>query len=283
MSLIRKSSMRKSVLLIAVLAVLAALPFAQQAKKPKVLQSTNPELRLKGFEEYKAMQAASKFKDLKWQFLGPTNVSGRVTDVAVVAPKGKNYTIYVATASGGVWKTENEGTTWAPIFENYVSAAVGDIALAPSNPQIIWAGTGEHNIFRSSQAGYAPSTASIMAKRLTDKLECNRYFMEEAHRQGLTVEAIIGELKRGVTEAMHPLRPDQPDNYNRRGYMDLAMKLFGAYAPTKVDLDIQKKEATIVITPEVIERLERYDRQLAQLEAMGHIVPDPPKDKTPFG
>ena len=153
MSLIRKSSMRKSVLLIAVLAVLAALPFAQQAKKPKVLQSTNPELRLKGFEEYKAMQAASKFKDLKWQFLGPTNVSGRVTDVAVVAPKGKNYTIYVATASGGVWKTENEGTTWAPIFENYVSAAVGDIALAPSNPQIIWAGTGEHNIFRSSQAG----------------------------------------------------------------------------------------------------------------------------------
>ncbi|MCJ7488387.1 MAG: hypothetical protein MUQ25_19790, partial [Candidatus Aminicenantes bacterium] len=80
-------------------------------------------------------------------------ISGRVTDVAVVAPKGKNYTIYVATASGGIWKTENEGTTWAPIFENYVTAAIGDIALAPSNPQIIWAGTGEHNIFRSSQSG----------------------------------------------------------------------------------------------------------------------------------
>lgn len=153
MFLIRKFSMRKSVFLVAALLVLAALPFAQQAKKPKVLQSTNPELRLKGFEDYKAMQAASKFKDLKWQFIGPTNVSGRVTDVAVVAPKGINYTIYVATASGGIWKTENEGTTWAPIFENYVSAAVGDIALAPSNPQIIWAGTGEHNIFRSSQAG----------------------------------------------------------------------------------------------------------------------------------
>ncbi|MCJ7484662.1 MAG: hypothetical protein MUQ25_00650, partial [Candidatus Aminicenantes bacterium] len=120
MSLIRKSSVRKSVFLVAAMLVLAAIPFAQQAKKPKVLQSTNPELRLKGFEEYKAMQQASKFKDLKGQFIGPTNISGRVTDVAVVAPKGKNYTIYVATASGGIWKTENEGTTWAPIFENYV-------------------------------------------------------------------------------------------------------------------------------------------------------------------
>jgi hypothetical protein len=71
--------------------VLAALPFGQtKAAKPKVLQSTAPELRLKGFEDYKAMQAASKFKDLKWQFIGPTNISGRVTDVAVVAPKGSS-------------------------------------------------------------------------------------------------------------------------------------------------------------------------------------------------
>ena len=133
------------------------------------------------------------------------------------------------------------------------------------------------------QAGYAPSTASIMAKRLTDKIECNRYFMEEACRQGLTVAAIISELKRGMTEAMHPLHPDQPDNYNRRGYTDIAMKLFGAYAPTKVDLDIEKKEATIVISPEIIDRLERYERQSAELRAMGHIVPDPPEDKIPFG
>jgi len=132
------------------------------------------------------------------------------------------------------------------------------------------------------QAGYAPATASLMAKRLTDKLACNRYFIEEAHRQGLTVEAIIRELKRGVTEAMHPLHPDKPDNYNRRGYTDLAMKLYGAYAPTKIDVDIEKKVATIVFTPEVIGRLERFNRQRAELEAMGHIIPDPPKDKTPF-
>jgi photosystem II stability/assembly factor-like uncharacterized protein len=155
MSNVRKSPLRKIVLLVAAaLFVLVAFQFAQtKTVKPKVLQSTSPELRLKGFEDYKAMQAASKFKDLKWQFIGPTNISGRVTDVAVVAPKGKNYTIYVASASGGVWKTENEGTTWAPIFENQVTAAIGDIALSPSDQNTIWVGTGEHNIFRSSQAG----------------------------------------------------------------------------------------------------------------------------------
>jgi photosystem II stability/assembly factor-like uncharacterized protein len=155
MSRLRKSPMRKAVLLVAAaLAVLAALSFAQsRAAKLKVLQSTDPALRFKGFEEYKAMREASKFKNLKWQFLGPTNVSGRVTDVAVVTPKGRNYIIYVASASGGVWKTENEGVTWTPIFEDQATAAVGDIALAPADPNIVWVGTGEHNIFRSSQAG----------------------------------------------------------------------------------------------------------------------------------
>jgi photosystem II stability/assembly factor-like uncharacterized protein len=155
MSCLRRSHAKQAVLLVAAaFVVLAALSFAQaKAAKPKILQSTSPELRFKGFEEYKVMRDASKFKDLKWQFLGPTNVSGRVTDVAVVTPKGRNYTVYAASASGGVWKTDNEGVSWTPIFENMVTAAIGDIALAPSDQNIVWVGTGEHNIFRSSQAG----------------------------------------------------------------------------------------------------------------------------------
>jgi hypothetical protein len=128
------------------------------------------------------------------------------------------------------------------------------------------------------QAGYSPATASIIAKRLTDKLECNRYFLEEAHRQGLTVEAIIGELKRGVTEAMHPLRPDQPDNYNRRGYTDLALKMFGAYVPAKVEMDIQKKVASIVLSPEILERLERHERMQAETDELRRIYPALSKD-----
>jgi len=132
---------------------LALLIFPQQAKKPQRIMNTDPQERLKGFDEFSRMKGISKFKDLKWQHLGPTNVSGRSTDVAVVTPKGKSYTIYVATASGGVWKTENEALTWEPIFENAASTSIGDIALDPSNPKTIWVGTGEANIFRSSQVG----------------------------------------------------------------------------------------------------------------------------------
>ena len=127
--------------------------FSRPPKKQARIESTPPEVRLQGFAQHLEMKENSPFKDLKWQFLGPTNVSGRCTDVAVVTPKGKNYTIYVATATGGVWKTENEGTTWVPIFDQELSTSIGDIAIAPSNPDIIWVGTGEANIFRSSHAG----------------------------------------------------------------------------------------------------------------------------------
>lgn len=129
------------------------LLLSQQAKKPTRIQSTPPEVRLKGWEKHLEMKSASPFKDLLWQFLGPINVSGRCTSVVVLTPRGKTYTIYAGTASGGVWKTENEGVTWQPIFENELSTSIGHLAVAPSNPNIIWIGTGEANIFRSSHAG----------------------------------------------------------------------------------------------------------------------------------
>jgi len=122
---------------------------AQQAKSPVL----DGKARLAAFQKFTEMQSASSFKDMKWQFLGPNNISGRCTDVAVVEPKGKSYVMYVATASGGVWKTENEGETWVPVFEQQVSTAIGDIAIDPTDPQVVWVGTGEANIFRSSQSG----------------------------------------------------------------------------------------------------------------------------------
>ncbi len=127
-----------------------------QAKKEngqERIYSTDPALRLQGYEKHLEMTAGSPFNELMWSHIGPKNVSGRCTDIAVVTPKGKHYTIYVGTASGGVWKTVNEGTTWEPVFENAASTSIGDIAIAPSNPGIVWIGTGEANIFRSSQAG----------------------------------------------------------------------------------------------------------------------------------
>jgi photosystem II stability/assembly factor-like uncharacterized protein len=99
------------------------------------------------------MKAASPFKDLKWQYIGPTNISGRCTDVEAVSPRGRNYIIWVGSATGGVWKSTNEGTTFEPVFDNMSTASIGDIAIDPNNPEVVWVGTGEANIFRSSNAG----------------------------------------------------------------------------------------------------------------------------------
>ena len=127
--------------------------FGAQAKKPGRVQSTDPQLRIAGYDQYTRMRDSSKYKDLAWRWIGPKNISGRTIDVAVVAPRGRNYTIYAATASGGLWKTDNEGTTWSSVLNASPSASIGDVAVAPSDPAIIWVGTGEANIFRSSQAG----------------------------------------------------------------------------------------------------------------------------------
>ena len=114
---------------------------------------TDPQTRLSWYDQHVAMKDQSLFRNLPWKFLGPTNISGRVTDVAVTAPRGKSYTIYVAAASGGVWKTVNEGTIWEPVFEHGPSTSIGDVTIAPSDESIVWIGLGEANIFRSSMAG----------------------------------------------------------------------------------------------------------------------------------
>jgi photosystem II stability/assembly factor-like uncharacterized protein len=154
MILSRGNISRKSVIMILFLAAFFVNTNTNAAgEAEELIRSTRPEQRLEWYQEHVAMKEHSMFKHLPWQFLGPTNVSGRMTDVAVVAPRGKHYTIYVAGASGGVWKSVNEGTTWEPIFQHAASTSIGDVTIAPSNQDIVWIGTGEANIFRSSMAG----------------------------------------------------------------------------------------------------------------------------------
>ncbi|MBA4321981.1 MAG: glycosyl hydrolase, partial [Odoribacter sp.] len=105
------------------------------------------------FSKQTEMLQSSPFKELKWQYIGPTNISGRCTDVEAVQPRGKSYTIWVGSATGGVWKSTNEGTTFEPVFEGMPTASIGDLAIDPNNPDVVWVGTGEANIFRSSNAG----------------------------------------------------------------------------------------------------------------------------------
>ena len=133
--------------------LVAALDGAPDAAA-EAARRTTPEARQAGYDRHLRLTEESPYGDMKWQFLGPTNISGRVTDVAVEAPRGKSYAIYAATASGGVWKTVNEGVSWQPVFDDAPSTSIGDVTLAPSNQDIVWVGTGEANIFRSSMAGH---------------------------------------------------------------------------------------------------------------------------------
>src|SRR5437867_469244 len=68
--------------------------------------------------------------------IGPSNMGGRIVAVAPVELDPK--TMYVATASSGLWKTVNNGTTWTAVFENEKTVSLGDVAVAPSNPDIVW-------------------------------------------------------------------------------------------------------------------------------------------------
>jgi photosystem II stability/assembly factor-like uncharacterized protein len=83
--------------------------------------------------------------------LGPAAYSGRVTAIAV--PKPFRKTIYIGSAGGGVWKTSNAGITWHPISDSLGNGSIGDIAVAPSDSNIIWVGTGEKNSSRSTLWG----------------------------------------------------------------------------------------------------------------------------------
>jgi photosystem II stability/assembly factor-like uncharacterized protein len=91
---------------------------------------------------------------LHWRNIGPANTGGRIDDLAVARVAGQPDAIYVATASGGVFKSSNQGTTWAPVFDRVdAMMSIGDVAVAPSDPNVVWAGTGEANNRQSSSWG----------------------------------------------------------------------------------------------------------------------------------
>ncbi len=79
-------------------------------------------------------------KAFEYRELGPAVQGGRI--LRIVVPPGEPYTFYVVTASGGLWKTINNGTTFTPIFDRQNTIAIGDMAVAPSNPDILYVGTG---------------------------------------------------------------------------------------------------------------------------------------------
>jgi photosystem II stability/assembly factor-like uncharacterized protein len=102
-------------------------------------------------EEKKPGMNADTFAGLKFRSLGPAVASGRVMSIAV-NPKNK-FEYYVGVASGGVWKTTNDGTSWTPVFDGQGSYSIGWVTLDPNDPQVVWVGTGESNSQRSVSYG----------------------------------------------------------------------------------------------------------------------------------
>ena len=95
--------------------------------------------------------STDKFKNLEFREIGPAVMGGRIDDFAVV--ESDPNIVYVGTASGGVWKTTNNGTTWEPVFDKEAVSTIGDVAIAPSDPSVVWVGTGEPNNRQSSSWG----------------------------------------------------------------------------------------------------------------------------------
>jgi photosystem II stability/assembly factor-like uncharacterized protein len=132
------ASSRRFVLvpLVALVCVLGALLYAQAppaAQKPA------------------ATLTADDFNQFSWRWIGPTTFSGRITGFAV--PRGQSQTYYVLTASSGIWKTVDGGIHFDPIFERFGTGSMGWLAIAPSDPSVLYLGTGEPMHARASTHG----------------------------------------------------------------------------------------------------------------------------------
>ncbi len=121
------------------------------ARRPEGAGPAVFEDKQSSWEQHQSLQQSSIFKGLQWRDIGPIVQGGRVVDIEV-APD-QPYTFYAAYASGGLWKTTNNGVTFEPLFDHMPTMIMGDIAIDPNNPQTIWVGTGEPNSSRSSYGG----------------------------------------------------------------------------------------------------------------------------------
>ena len=107
--------------------------------------------RLEAWELHRQLAASSPYRELAWQAMGPKFAGGRIESID--APRGDLGTIYVGVGAGGVWKTVNGGLSWEPIFDRESTCAIGDLTVAPSDPDVVWVGTGECHLAGNSYAG----------------------------------------------------------------------------------------------------------------------------------
>ncbi|HRI02684.1 MAG TPA: hypothetical protein PLL77_02975 [Pyrinomonadaceae bacterium] len=130
------------------LLLLTAVSFvvAQEKPKDKTKATPSPTPAPAAKKTLQGAMAGMRFREI-----GPATMGGRINDIEVVSSDSR--IIYAATAAGGILKSVNGGTSWTVIFDKETVPSVGDIAITPSNPSILWAGTGESNNRQSSSWG----------------------------------------------------------------------------------------------------------------------------------
>ena len=106
-----------------------------------LLTPAMPDDAKKDKDEDKGPWSKGTFAGLKARSVGPALMSGRIGDLAINPQNPAHY--YAAVCSGGVWATRNNGTTWKPIFDQESTFAMGDVAVARSNPNVVWVGSGD--------------------------------------------------------------------------------------------------------------------------------------------
>ena len=114
-------------------------------------QATTATERRAAWAEHVRMEASSPFKELKWRPLGPVKQGGRIE--CITRAPGKSGALWVGAGAGNLWKSESNGLTWTPVFEHESTFSIGDVAVAASDPDVVWVGTGEVLMARSSYAG----------------------------------------------------------------------------------------------------------------------------------
>ncbi len=103
------------------------------------------------WDQHQKMRENTNFKGVSWRNVGPVVQGGRAVDV--IRPVDQPHVIYVAYASGGVWKSDNNGITFRPLTDHLASQIVGSLAIDPNDSNVLWLGTGENNSSRSSYGG----------------------------------------------------------------------------------------------------------------------------------
>jgi hypothetical protein len=147
----------------------------------------------------------SLYSSLEWRMIGPFR-GGRT--IGATGVRGQPNVFYVGVNNGGVWKTTDAGRVWTPIFDDQPTGSVGDVAVAPSNPNVIYVGSGEGVQRPDLSTGDGIYRSSIHATKTESSPECWDIRMDRTPSAGFTDRRTVARLSSAFsTKTRIPARP----------------------------------------------------------------------------